>query len=416
MAKQKGSRVPQIRFSSFTDEWDEMALSELLSFKNGYNAGSEQYGAGQKFINVLDIIENDFITHDQIIGKVKIPAKDFGTYEVKFGDILFQRSSETREEVGQANVYLDLRQTAAFGGFIIRGRPLVEFDPEFFNYMLKTAKPRKEITSRSGGSTRYNIGQDSLSDAHVYIAPSILEQRKIANFLRPIEQLVRLHQRKHDKLVTLKQAMLQKMFPQEGASIPEIRFNGFSGDWKEEKLGDICEIVGGGTPSTSIQEYWNGDIDWYSPTEVGSRVYACGSVKKITKLGLNKCSAKISPANKTVLFTSRAGIGDMAILKKAGCTNQGFQSLILHDDIDTYFLYSMGYLIKKYALKNASGSTFLEISSKQLEKMDILLPKESEQQKIGTYFRKLDALITQHATQLEKLKQIKSACLEKMFV
>ena len=100
----KQTTTPRTRFYGFTNDWEEVPMGELLSFKNGYNAGKEQYGHGKKFINVLDIIENDFITHDRIIGEVDIPTKDFKKNEVKFGDILFQRSSETREEVGQANV------------------------------------------------------------------------------------------------------------------------------------------------------------------------------------------------------------------------------------------------------------------------------------------------------------------------
>lgn len=110
---------------------------------------------------------------------------------------------------------------------------------------------------------------------------------------------------------------------------------------------DIADIVGGGTPSTQISEYWNGDINWYSPTEIGEKVYVDKSEKGITQKGLEKSSAKILPANRTVLFTSRAGIGHMAILSKDGCTNQGFQSFIVKDNYDTYFLYSSGLLKKK---------------------------------------------------------------------
>lgn len=166
--------------------------------------------------------------------------------------------------------------------------------------------------------------------------------------------------------------------------------------WEQRKLCDVVEIIGGGTPSTSNPEYWDGDIDWYSPTEIGDQVYANGSVKTITQLGLEKSSAKILPADKTVLFTSRAGIGDMAILKHSSATNQGFQSLVLREGVDTYFIYSMGYLIKKYAEKNASGSTFLEISGKTLGNMPLLVPSTNEQTQIGTFFKDFDKLITLH--------------------
>ena len=106
--------------------------------------------------------------------------------------------------------------------------------------------------------------------------------------------------------------MLQKMFPKEGEKVPEIRFSGFTGDWKQRKLGDVAEIIGGGTPKTSINDYWDGEINWYAPAEIGNLIYVSSSQRKITKLGLNKSSAKILPVG-TVLFTSRAGIGKTAI-------------------------------------------------------------------------------------------------------
>ncbi|WP_198440041.1 restriction endonuclease subunit S [Enterobacter oligotrophicus] len=198
--------------------------------------------------------------------------------------------------------------------------------------------------------------------------------------------------------------------------VPEIRFKGFSKAWEEKGLGtDVAEIIGGGTPSTSISEFWDGDIDWYSPTEIGSNVYAEGSKKKITDLGLKSSSAKILPAGNTVLFTSRAGIGDMAILAKPGATNQGFQSFVVKEGFYPYFLYSAGKQIKEFALKHASGSTFLEISGKQLGRMKILMPCSEEQTTIGNYFQKLDALINQHQQKHDKLSNIKKAMLEKMF-
>lgn len=196
---------------------------------------------------------------------------------------------------------------------------------------------------------------------------------------------------------------------------PEIRFKGFTDEWELFKLWELADIIGGGTPSTNNPEYWDGDIDWYSPTEIGKNIYANGSTKKITPLGLEKSSAKMLPPDKTVLFTSRAGIGDMAILKRTGATNQGFQSLILKDKVDPYFIYSAGHLIKKYALVNASGSTFLEISGKLLGNMEIYAPKTSEQNKIGEYFKYLDNLITLHQSKYKKLTNFKKAMLEKMF-
>ncbi|WP_279143928.1 restriction endonuclease subunit S [Photobacterium phosphoreum] len=199
-------------------------------------------------------------------------------------------------------------------------------------------------------------------------------------------------------------------------NVPEIRFEGFIDTWIDKTLGeDIAKIEGGGTPSTLESSYWDGGVDWYSPTEIGKKVFAYGSEKKITELGLKQSSAKLLPAEKTILFTSRAGIGDMAILKHTGSTNQGFQSLVLNEGYDTYFIYSMGYLIKKFAEKNASGSTFLEISGKKLGKMLIKVPVLKEQLQIGTYFQNLDKLITQNQNKHNQLVNLKKAMLEKMF-
>ncbi|MXT33210.1 restriction endonuclease subunit S, partial [Serratia marcescens] len=247
--------------------------------------------------------------------------------------------------------------------------------------------------------------------------PQVTEQKNITDYFQKLDSLIAQHQKKHDKLSSIKKAMLEKMFPKQSKTIPEIRFKGFSGVWEEKMLGtDIAEIIGGGTPSTSISEFWDGDIDWYSPTEIGENVYAEGSQKKITPLGLKSCSAKILPAGNTVLFTSRAGIGDMAILTKPGSTNQGFQSLIVKGGYSPYFIFSAGKQIKDFALKHASGSTFLEISGKQLGRMKILMPSLEEQTAIGNYFKKLDNLINQYQQQITKLNKIKQACLSKMFI
>ena len=158
----------------------------------------------------------------------------------------------------------------------------------------------------------------------------------------------------------------------------------------------MAEIVGGGTPSTNNSEYWDGDIDWYAPAEIGEQIYVDNSERKITKLGLEKSSAKMLPADKTVLFTSRAGIGKTAILRKPACTNQGFQSMVLNDDTNPYFVFSMTDMIKDKADRVASGSTFAEISGKMLGNLEFMFPSKAEQDKMGAYFEQMDNLITLH--------------------
>ena len=196
---------------------------------------------------------------------------------------------------------------------------------------------------------------------------------------------------------------------------PLIRFKGFTDDWEQRKLHEVADIIGGGTPSTNNSDYWDGDIDWYTPAEIGDKIFVSGSIRKITEEGLKNSSAKILPANKTVLFTSRAGIGNMAILQYAGATNQGFQSLICNADIDPYFIFSMKNMIQHEAERVAAGSTFAEISGKSLGKLSFLMPKWGEQRKLGNFFQQMDNLITLHQRKCEKLKIIKKSMLENCF-
>ena len=186
--------------------------------------------------------------------------------------------------------------------------------------------------------------------------------------------------------------------------------------WEQRKLSEVAEIIGGGTPSTGVSEYWDGDIDWYAPAEINDQIYVECSERKITRLGLENSSAKILPANKTVLFTSRAGIGKTAILRREGATNQGFQSMVLNDQTNPYFVFSMNSIIKEKAERVASGSTFAEISGKMLGNLEFMFPSKAEQDKIGDYFENLDNLITLHQHKLEKLKNVKKSLLDKMFV
>ncbi|PEG96926.1 recombinase XerD [Lactobacillus sp. UMNPBX9] len=161
-------------------------------------------------------------------------------------------------------------------------------------------------------------------------------------------------------------------------------------------MGEVAEIVGGGTPSTKVKEYWDGDINWYSPVEIGNSIYTSGSVKRITKLGLEKSSAKILPKG-TVLFTSRAGIGNTAILSKEAVTNQGFQSIVPKKKLlDSYFIFTETPFLKKYGEINGAGSTFVEVSGKQMAKMPLRLPLLEEQKKIGVFFKQIDSLIALH--------------------
>ncbi|WQS58586.1 restriction endonuclease subunit S [Helicobacter pylori] len=170
-------------------------------------------------------------------------------------------------------------------------------------------------------------------------------------------------------------------------------------NWEKVRLGDIAEIIGGGTPSTQITSFWNGSINWFMPTEIGITKYVYKSQRTITLLGLKKSSAKLLPIG-TILLTSRASIGDCAILKVVATTNQGFQSLIPLEKINNEFLYYLILTLKNKLLELASGSTFLEVSPNKIKNLLIPLPPLNEQIAIANvlsdldhYLYSLDALI-----------------------
>lgn len=178
-----------------------------MSFKNGMNPDAKRFGHGTKFISVMDILNNQFIRYDNIRASVEVIAGDIETYGVNYGDILFQRSSETLEDVGQANVYLDSKP-AVFGGFVIRGKSKGNYHPMFFRYLLASPTARKRIIVKGAGAQHFNIGQDGLSKVYLDI-PSIQEQEKIAKLLECIDDRIATQNKIIEDLNKLKSAIIE---------------------------------------------------------------------------------------------------------------------------------------------------------------------------------------------------------------
>ena len=221
--------VPHLRFPEFSGEWYSYPLTDFMSFKNGMNPDAKRFGHGTKFISVMDILNNQFIRYDNIRASVEVIAGDIETYGVNYGDILFQRSSETLEDVGQANVYLDSKP-AVFGGFVIRGKSKGNYHPMFFRYLLASPTARKRIIVKGAGAQHFNIGQDGLSKVYLDI-PSIQEQEKIAKLLECIDDRIATQNKIIDKLQSLIKGINCKIFAL-------IQGN-------EYRLGDIATITNG---------------------------------------------------------------------------------------------------------------------------------------------------------------------------
>ena len=206
---------------------------------------------------------------------------------------------------------------------------------------------------------------------------------------------------------------MAKKMDKKSPNVPNLRFPGFEGEWKRYKLGDIANVIGGGTPNTSIEEYWNGEVQWFTPSEIKS-AYVDKSERTITKLGIAKSAAKLLPVG-TVLITTRATIGEVAITNKECCTNQGFQSLVVNDGFNNIFIVNWIKQNKNELIKRAKGSTFAEISKSEIEKISILIPNTDEQDKIAHFLSLIDQRIETQNKIIEKYESLIKGLNDNLF-
>ena len=196
-------------------------------------------------------------------------------------------------------------------------------------------------------------------------------------------------------------------------NVPNLRFPEFGKPYTNTTISKLATIVGGGTPDTTVQEYWNGGIQWFTPSEIGKNKYIDKSERTITQDGLDNSSAKVLPIN-TILLSTRATIGESSIAKTECCTNQGFQSLIANEEITCYeYLYYLVATLKKELIRKSCGSTFLEISANEVRKIKTFIPSLEEQYKVASLLALLDERIATQIKIIEKLESlIKGLCLK----
>ena len=202
---------------TFPVGWKTTTLDKLLEFKNGVNADKEKYNSGVKMISVMDILTDSPIYYDKIKGQVDIDEKTLDTYSVTYGDILFQRSSETFEDAGKSNVYLDQDRTATYSGFVIRGKKKSDYNPYFLNEALRIGQVRNQIIRNAAGSQHINVGQDSLAKIIVPLASDV-EQSNIAEILMKWDEAIELQEEFLHTLEIKRMAILQSFFSKEKCS------------------------------------------------------------------------------------------------------------------------------------------------------------------------------------------------------
>jgi len=322
--------TPKLRFKDFKENWNDIELGELLSFKNGINAG----------------------------------------------DILFQRSSETREEVGQANVYLDKDNPATFGGFVIRGKMESDYNPSFLNCLLKTSSSRKEITTKSGGSTRFNVSQGTLSEVKINL-PSLPEQQKIADFFSTVDKKIQALSKRKELLESYKRGVMQQIFKQ------EIRFKDADGsdypDWEEKRLGDVTKYSDG---THQTPKYTKTGVPFYSVEHVTANDFS--KTKFISEEVWLKENKRVKLEREDILMTRIGNIGTPRLLD--------------------------------WDVRTIHVAFPQKINLGEIGKCLLLLPSIEEQAKIANFLSAIDDKINTVGSQVEKMKEWKKGLLQQMFV
>ncbi|WP_418309842.1 restriction endonuclease subunit S [Phascolarctobacterium succinatutens] len=386
---------PAIRFKGFTDAWEQRKLGEVAeNFEYGLNAAAKEFDGVNKYIRITDIDDESHQFNKEDLTSPDTNLEIAERYKLEKGDILFAR---TGASVGKSYIYRESDGLVYYAGFLIRGKIKEGFDTEFVfqNTLTEEYKNYIRITSQRSGQPGVNAQE---YQEYSFKVPHYAEQKQIGMLFKNLDHLITLHQRKYDSLVNVKKAMLEKMFPKNGETVPEIRFKGFTDAWEQRKLGEVAtEMIAGG------------DVDKELLLEEGHYPVIANALTNDGIVGYYNDQYRIKAPAVTV--TGRGDVGH------AKARNVDFTPVVrllsIKTNHDVYFLENAINTLK--IVIESTGVPQLTVP--QLAKYEISFPKAlKEEEKIGQYFANLDHLITLHQRKLEKLKNIKKSCLEKMFV
>lgn len=383
------------------------------SFEYGLNASAKSFDGTHKYIRITDIDDSSRKFNSQSLTSPDIDLSSADNHKLKNGDILFAR---TGASVGKSYIYADSDGLVYYAGFLIRARIKSGVDSNFvFQHTLTSSYENFiRVTSQRSGQPGVNAKEYSTFEISV---PSYEEQRKIGSFFKQLDDTITLHQRKLDKLKLLKQGYLQQLFPQNDEKVPRFRFANFDENWEQRKLGSLSEnTFGGGTPKTKVLEYWSGTIPWIQSSDLeNNKLFNVLPKKYITENAVKNSATKIVPSSSIVIVT-RVGVGKLAFMTYEYTTSQDFLSLSNLNTDGIFSTYAIYKLLQK-ELNNIQGTSIKGITKTDLLEKNIVIPSAlKEQEKIGSLFKQLDETITLHQSKLDKLKSIKEAFLQKMFI
>ncbi|HFH8171519.1 TPA: restriction endonuclease subunit S, partial [Streptococcus agalactiae] len=310
------------------------------------------------------------------------------------GDLIFADAAED-ETVGKAVEVNGLTEENLVAGLhTIVARPKDKKAEFFLGYYINSNTYHRQLLRLIQGSKVSSISKGNLQKTLVSFPKDFEEQQKIGSFFKQLDETIALHQRKLDLLKEQKKGFLQKMFPKNDAKVPELRFAGFADDWEERKLGELSQdTFGGGTPKTSVTEYWNGEIPWIQSSDLSSdHLFGVLPKKHITENAVKNSATKLIPKNSIAIVT-RVGVGKLAFMPYEFTSSQDFLSLS-NLQVDCNFgMYSI-YKMLQRELNNIQGTSIKGITKADLLDKEVIIPVEfEEQQRIGSFFKQLDDTI-----------------------
>lgn len=401
-------KSPQLRFKGFTDDWEERKLGEVGYF---------YYGKSAPKWSVTEDAETPCVRYGELYTKYGAKISNIYSHtNINPKNLKFSTGNEVLvPRVGENPLDFSLCSWLSIPNVAI-GEMISVYNtnenPLFISYYFRS-QMKYEFAKRVEGGNVSNLYYSYLEDIDLYI-PKLEEQIAISKFFEKLDDTIALHQRKLDLLKEQKKGYLQKMFPKNGAKVPELRFAGFADDWEERKLKELGDIQTGNTPPTSDSDNYSLDgVLWVTPTDIKSLVIS-NTAKKLSQVGVTK--ARIAKAG-SILVTSIASIGKNTLLRMDAGFNQQINSLTPTSENDSYFLLTQSEKWSEKMKQTAASATMQIVNKTDFSNISTYVPvHKEEQEKIGSFFKQLDETIALHQRKLDLLKEQKKGFLQKMFV
>ena len=404
-------RVPDLRFKGFIEDWEQRKLGEVGELNRGKSKhrprnDAKLFGGSYPFIQTGDV------------AKAGLYLTNYGQTYSDFG---IQQSKLWNEGTLLITIAANIAETSILGIKAAFPDSVIAFESDdvdmvFVKNVIDKISDMLKRTAETSSQANLNLAK--LSELKIDL-PSIGEQIKIGAFFKQLDDTIALHQRKLTLLEQLKQTYQLGMFPHNGGSIPALRFAGFSEPWEQRKLNDLYEKGGsGGTPQSTNKSYYKGDIPFLGISDISaSNGYIYDTEKHISEKGLNNSSAWIVP-KEAISLAMYASVGKVAILKTEAATSQAFYNMVFKKISTRNFIFQ--YLLKIESTNGwnrlISTGTQANLNAQKVRDLEIMIPSLEEQDKIGTFFNRIDHTIDLHQKKISHIQDLKKALLQKMFI